>query len=132
MIVLDNSALIEYLIGDSDVARRVRKLLVGQEIAVPHSIDLECLSVLRRGIRSGAIEAARAIEAFDLFRRLPLQRHAHTPLLARIWELRDNMTSYDAAFVALAEQLGASLVTVDAKFSRTPGPRCQVLDLSQG
>jgi predicted nucleic acid-binding protein len=129
MIVLDNSALIEYLIGDNDIAKRVRKLLPGQEIAVPHSIDLECLSVLRKAVRSGALETTRAVEAFELFRRLPLRRYEHRPLLSRIWELRDNMTSYDAAFAALAEQLGASLVTVDAKFGRTPGLRCQVLNL---
>jgi predicted nucleic acid-binding protein len=85
--------------------------------------------VLRRLVRAGEIDLARAVAAFDLFRRLPLRRFEHGPLLSRIWELRDNMTSYDAAFAALAEQLGASLVTVDAKFGRTPGLRCQVLDL---
>lgn len=129
MIVLDNSALIEYLVGDNEIGRRVRHLLAGQEVAVPHVIELECLSVLRRLVRHGNLDSIRAEEAFELFRRLPLHRHDHASSLARIWELRHNMTPYDAAFAALAEQVGASLVTADRKFEKTPGLRCQVLNL---
>ncbi|WP_030160787.1 type II toxin-antitoxin system VapC family toxin [Glycomyces sp. NRRL B-16210] len=129
MIVLDNSALIEYLTEDSELGRRVRQLLIGQEIAVPHSIDLECVSVLRRLVRHGQLDVDRATAALELFRQMALRRYDHVSLLPRIWELRGNMTSYDAAFAALAEQLGASLLTVDKKFDKTPGLRCQVLNL---
>jgi predicted nucleic acid-binding protein len=63
---------------------------------------------------------------------MPITRHPHTPLLDRIWELRDNMWPYDAAFVALAEALGAPLVTVDSKFEGVPGLRCEIRNLRAG
>ena len=129
MIVIDNSALIEYLIAGNELGRRIRKLLIGQEVAAPQSIELECISVLRRLARRGELDENRAEAAFLLFRRMGIRRFDHEPLLSRIWELKDNMTPYDAAFAALAEQLGASLVTVDNKFGNTPGLRCQVLNL---
>ncbi|WP_198587126.1 type II toxin-antitoxin system VapC family toxin [Glycomyces xiaoerkulensis] len=129
MIVLDNSAFVEFLIGDTDLGRRTRKLLLGQEVAAPHVVDLECASVLRRLVRRGVLDEERASKALRLLSRFDLHRFDHTPLLPRIWQLRDNMTAYDASFAALAETLDASLVTVDSKFERTPGLRCRVLNL---
>ena len=84
-------------------------------------IDLEVIQVLRRFVRSKDITAQRAREALDDFVRMPLTRYPHNLLLPRIWELRDNLTAYDAAYVVLAEVLDAPLVTRDAKLSSVRG-----------
>lgn len=108
---------------DGEVAR-VR--LAGQQITAPALIDLEVMSVLRGLVRSGQVTPARAALAIDDLAAIPLTRAAHAPLLLRSWELRDNLTPYDAAYVPLAEVLGATLVTGDRRFGRASGPRCSI------
>jgi predicted nucleic acid-binding protein len=132
VIVIDTSALVEYLTGRDARAGAVRAGFAGESLAAPHAIDLECVSSLRGltlGKKLPQHEAQRALRAF---RKLRIERYPHQALLPRIWELRDNMWPYDAAYVALAEQLQARLVTIDGKFTRVPGLRCTVSCLGEG
>jgi predicted nucleic acid-binding protein len=87
----------------------------------PHLVDVEVAQALRRYVREGDLEAATAVAALDDLRSLDLRRHAHEPLLARVWALRENLTAYDAVYVALAEALDAVLLTCDARLTRSPG-----------
>ena len=93
---------------------------------VPHLLDLEVTQVLRRYCRTGDITPARGEQAILDLAELPLERHSHEPLLGRIWQLRDNVTAYDAAYIALAEALRAPLLTLDRALSRVPGVRVAV------
>ena len=92
----------------------------------PELIDLEVLSVLRRQVAAGLMTPARAELALTDLTELPIRRAAHRPLLFRCWELRQTVTVYDAAYVALAEVLGIVLVTADGRLSRAPGVRCRI------
>ena len=102
----------------------VRDRLRGERLAAPALIDLEVASVWRGLARGGHLDARRVGQALDDLRDLPVQRVEHTPLLGRCWELRDNLTTYDAAYVALAEALQAALLTGDRRLARATGPRC--------
>ncbi len=94
---------------------------VAASLHVPHLADLEVAQALRRYVRERDLDAGAAAAALDDLRALDLQRHAHEPLLERIWELRQNLTAYDAVYVALAEVLDCAVLTTDAPFSRAPG-----------
>lgn len=98
----------------------------GHALAAPELIDLETVSVLRRQMGVGALEARRATLALRDLVELPLRRAPHGPLLARCWELRENLTVYDASYVALAELLDVALLTADARLAAAPGLRCEV------
>jgi predicted nucleic acid-binding protein len=114
MIVADASAVLELLLGTPAGARVAARLAAPGETAhAPHLLDLEVAQVLRRYVRRREVPAGRAREALDDLAELPLVRFPHEPLLPRIWELRDQLTAYDAAYVALAEGLGARLLTRD-------------------
>ena len=113
--------------ADGDTARgRLR----GQDLAAPELIDLEVISVLRRQLSARKIDVRRALLALDDLLELPIRRAPHRPLLRRCWELRDNLTVYDAAYVALAEVLDAPLITADARLAKAPGVKCAVEVLS--
>ncbi len=92
----------------------------------PEIVDLEVVSVVRRALSLGHLDLRRAAFALDDLARLALRRVAHVPLLHRVWELRDNLTPYDAAYVALAEVLHAPLLTADGRLARAPGLLCSV------
>ena len=126
MLVVDASVIATALADDGNDGDRARARLSGQHLAAPELLDLEVTSVLRGQMRSGALDARRAQLALTDLRALPLQRAPHLPLLARCWELRDNLTVYDAAYVALAEALDADLLTADQRLSKAPGPRCRI------
>jgi len=89
-------------------------------------VDLEIAQVLRRYVLRRELTPFRATAALKLFRRFPVERYGHAPLLPRIWELRENLAAYDAAYVALAEALRAPLVTCDARLAASPGIRTQI------
>jgi len=129
VIVLETSAMVEFLVGSDAVADRVRDALAGQVLAAPHSIDLECASTLRGLVLGRKLPADEAGRALDLLGRMNIQRYGHVALLPRIWRLRENAWPYDAAYAALAESLHADLVTVDGKFETVPGLRCQVRNM---
>ena len=129
MIVLDTSAMVEFLVGADALAERVRAVVVGGKLAAPHAIDLECAAALRGLVCGQKLPAAEAERALELLGSMRLERYGHVPLLVRIWQLRHNMWPYDAAYVALAEWLDAGLVTVDGKMETIPGARCTVRNL---
>ena len=122
MIVLDASAALSGLLN----AGPARDWIATEQVHVPHLIDPEVASGLRRQVASREIAAGDGWSALDTWRRLGLTRYPLQVLLERVWELRDNLSAYDAGYVALAESLGCSLVTADAPLSRAPGPRCPI------
>lgn len=126
MIVVDASALTTALADDGADGELVRARLRTQSLAAPELIDLEVTSVLRRLVGSGRLRLSRADQALSDLTALPLRRAPHLPLLARCWSLRENVSVYDASYVALAEALGARLLTADAKLAKLPGLRCVV------
>jgi len=126
VIVVDASILLVALVDDAGEADRTRERLTGVDLAAPMLVDLEIASALRRDVRDGLVDERRSRRALTGLAALRLRRARHLPLLPRIWELRDNVTSYDAAYVALAELFGVTLLTADARLARAPGPRCVV------
>jgi predicted nucleic acid-binding protein len=127
MIVLDASALVELLLGTEPgrtIAARIADPRLG--LHAPHLADVEVAQALRRYVREGLLEAPAAAAALAELRALDLERHSHEPLLERVWALRDNVTAYDAVYVALAEALDAPLLTCDGRLARAPGLRARV------
>lgn len=122
MIVVDASALADVLLCVGSAGPVEDRILDPEEtLHAPHLIDLEILQVLRRFAAAGSWQADRAADALADFEALRIERHAHEPYRRRIWELRRNVTAYDAAYIALAESLGCPLVTRDAKLAGAPG-----------
>jgi predicted nucleic acid-binding protein len=130
VLVVDASVLAPALADDGPSGDAARARLRGDSLAAPELIDPEVLSVLRRQLGSGSLNARRAELALADLADLPLERAPHAPLLSRCWELRHNLTPSDAAYVALAEALGAELLTADARLAAAPGPRCSISTLS--
>jgi predicted nucleic acid-binding protein len=126
VIVVDASVLAPALADDGADGDRARLRLRGEQIVAPELVDLEVLSTLRRAVRAGRLDERRSGQALDDLAALPLRRVPHLPLLARAWELRDNLTAYDAAYVALAESLRALLLTADGGIGKASGVRCDV------
>ena len=127
MIVVDASAVLEFLL-QTPLGTRVEARLFrdGDELHAPHLIDVEVTQGLRRLVRSREVSPDRAAEAIADLIDLDLHRHAHLDLLTRAWKMRDNVTAYDAVYVALAEALGATVVTCDAPLGKAPGHRTSV------
>lgn len=126
MLVVDASVLAVALADDGPDGDAARARLRGETLAAPELVDLEVTSVLRRQNRAGLLEARRATLALTDLAALPMRRAPHLPLLPRCWELRENLTAYDAAYVALAEALGGTLLTGDRRLARAAGPTCAV------
>ena len=127
MIVVDASAILETLL-QSPAAAAVEERLFdeGLPLHAPHLIDLEATQVLRRYAATGQIEVARCREALDALRNFSLRRYSHDQLLERVWELRHNLTAYDAVYVALAEALDATLLTRDRRLAAASGHHARV------
>jgi predicted nucleic acid-binding protein len=122
VIVLDASALVELLLNTATgrtIATRIADPALG--LHVPHLADVEVAQALRRYAKDGELDVADAAVALEDLRSLDLQRHAHEPLLERVWELRHNLSAYDAVYVALAEVLDTVLLTCDGRLARAPG-----------
>ena len=126
MLVIDAGVLAVALIDDGPDGDVVRHRLRGEQLAAPALIDLEVVSVWRGLARGGHLDARRVGLALDDLRDLPIQRFEHTPFLVRCWDLRDHLTLYDAAYVALAEALQVPLLTGDRRLARSTGPRCAI------
>jgi len=122
LIVVDASAVLEVLLQTPAAPRISRRLFApGETLHAPHLIDVEVAQVVRRYERSGAITPIRGAEALADLAGLPLQRYPHNVLLPRIWQLRHNLTAYDAAYLALAEALRAPLLTRDRALASAGG-----------
>jgi predicted nucleic acid-binding protein len=126
VIAVDASVLAVALADDDQDGDHARARLRGERLTAPELVDLEVTSVWRRQVRDGAMDARRAALALADLSALPLRRAPHRALLARCWELRGNLTIYDASYVALAEALEVTLLTGDGKLARAPGPRCHI------
>lgn len=126
MIVVDASIMVTALADDGPDGDRVRARLRGERLVAPHLIDIEVLSAWRRLTAADDLDQRRVGLAIDDLRALRLDRVPHRPLLDRCWELRQNLTVYDAAYVALAEVMEVPLLTADAKLAAAPGLRCEV------
>lgn len=126
MLVVDASVLAPALADDGADGDTARERLRGAALSAPELIDLEVTSVLRRQLVAGQLDERRARQAVTDLLDLPLRRVAHHQLVERCWELRSDLTVYDASYVALAEALDAVLVTADARIARAPGPTCRI------
>jgi predicted nucleic acid-binding protein len=124
LIIVDASFLVMALGDDGTDGAQARQRLRGEELAAPHLVDPEVTSVLRRSVLSGSMTGQRAGQALRDLADLDIERVAHTALLSRIWELRDNYTAYDACYLAIAELFRAPLLTYDAKMAGGAGARC--------
>jgi predicted nucleic acid-binding protein len=122
VIVVDASALIEVLLNTPSGSRITQRLFEGQEtLHAPCLLDIEVVQVLRRYALAGELNATRGLQAIEDLSDFPLTRYPHDLFLPRIWELRHNVTAYDAAYIALAEALDAPLLTRDARLASAAG-----------
>jgi predicted nucleic acid-binding protein len=126
MLIVDATCLYE-VVADTVDAEAVRARLAGDpDHGAPHIIDVEVLGVIRRHEMLGRIDATAAAQAVDDLRVWPGERYGHRGLLARAWELRRNVRTWDALYVALAEAFDATLLTLDARLARAEGPTCTI------
>jgi predicted nucleic acid-binding protein len=128
MIVLDASAALPLLLDVQPIATAVNTRLAKREetIHVPHVFDLELIQALRLGLLQGVVGSARANQAIIDLVDMRLVRYPHVAMSDRVWELRDNLSAYDAVYVALAETLDAPLITCDARLARSPAHEAHV------
>jgi predicted nucleic acid-binding protein len=120
MIVVDASAALAALLN----AGAARRALGSEQLHVPHLIDAEVASGLRRQVARAQLGPDAGWTALDVWRHLGMVRYPVFGILDRVWQLRDNLSAYDATYVALAEQLGCALLTADKRLARAPGTRC--------
>ena len=127
MPVVDASVLVEYLAGgEHEQSSRDRLLGAGEALWAPHLVDAEVGQVLRRAVITGELRPSTARAALEDMADMPLRRSGHIGLLERAWNLRANITFYDALYVALAERLDMVLVTLDARLEGIPGVRAVI------
>jgi predicted nucleic acid-binding protein len=126
VIVLDASAVTEVVLQSGMGSAIRQRLRTVRLVHAPHLVDIEVTNALRKQVLVGAVAPVRARQALEDFRAMRILRHRHAPYIARIWELRDNFTAYDACYLALAEGLDATLLTRDAAMRSAPLRRGQV------
>jgi predicted nucleic acid-binding protein len=127
MIVLDASATLDWLLQTAAGQRIESRIYSRNEtLHTPHLLDLEVAQVLRRLVRQGVVAAHRADEALQDLSALRINRYAHFVLLPRIWHLRHNFSAYDAAYIVLAEELGAALLTRDGRLASGSGHKAAI------
>ena len=127
MIIVDASAILEVLLRTPAAAAIEKRLFAkGQTLHAPHLIDVEVAQVLRRYAIAGEVEPERCRMALTDLTDFPLARYPHDILLPRVWDLRNNLTAYDAVYVALAEVLEAPLLTRDQRLANAPEHNAQI------
>lgn len=126
MAVIDASVLVDYLAGGADQAAIRQRLYAERLLWAPHLVDAEVGHALRRGVANGAIRQSAARAALEDLADLPIRRTGHLALMRRAWELRANVSFYDALYVALAERLDEPLVTLDGRLAGAAGVRAEI------
>lgn len=126
MLVVDASCLYEALVGGERAEPIRARLRSDEDQAAPHLVDAEVLSLIRRDRLRGALDPTAADQAVEDLADWPGLRYAHAPLLPRAWELRHALRAWDALYVALAEALEGTLLTLDARLGRARGPECAI------
>ena len=128
MIVIDASAEVAVLLGIGLEVERIRERIArpGETLHVPHLFEIEVLHALRGLSLRGTISPERSSLALSRLSDTQFTRYPHTTLMGRVWDMRENLTAYDAAYVALAEALDAPLVTMDARLAQAPGIRATI------
>jgi predicted nucleic acid-binding protein len=125
-LVCDASAVVSALLDSGEAGRWAAQRLAGAALFAPALMPFECSNIIRRHELSALVSADQAVQAHADLVDLPIDLWPYEVLAARIWQLRPNLTSYDAAYVALAEALGLPLVTLDQRIQRVPGITCTV------
>lgn len=126
MLIVDASCLYE-VVADTARSEQVRERLARDtDQAAPHVVDAEVLGVIRRDVMLGRLDRTAARQAVEDLRDWPAERFGHRSLLERAWELRDAVRTWDALYVALAEALDGTLLTLDGRLARAPGLACRV------
>jgi predicted nucleic acid-binding protein len=126
VLVADASVVAPVVADGGPDGVRFRQRLHGEQIAAPDLLRVEVVSVVRRHLHVGTLDVAQAEQALADLLELPIAVYPSAPLLRRCWQLRDNLTTYDACYIALAEAFDCSLLTADARLSRAPGTRCPI------
>ena len=126
MLIIDASVLFEVVADTPNSAALRQRLLLDPDHAAPHLIDAEVHAVIQRQYRNGRLDLTAATQAVEDLRTWPGERWSHRPLLERAWQLRDNVRSYDAMYIALAEAMNATMLTLDKRLATAPGLRCIV------
>jgi predicted nucleic acid-binding protein len=126
-IVVDSSVVVAALIDSGAHGTWAESVLASGPLAAPHLVLVEVANILRRAAMAGDVAIDVASLAHEDLVSLPIQLFPYEPFAARAWELRRNLTMYDAWYVAVAEYLDVSLATLDVKLSRATGPRCKFL-----
>jgi predicted nucleic acid-binding protein len=124
MLVIDAAAVVAALVDSGPDGEWAEDFLVSDSLAAPHLMPVEVANILRRAVLAGQLSADAASMAHADLLALPVELFPYGPFAARVWELRPTVTAYDAWYVALAELLDATLVTLDVRLSRAPGPHC--------
>lgn len=124
-VVVDASAVVAALVDAGSDGRWAESELAREGLAAPHLMPVEAANILRRAVLAGDLSADIAALAHDDLVHLRVDLFPYEPHAQRVWQLRDNLTAYDAWYVALAEDLGIPLVTLDQRLARANGPRCE-------
>lgn len=125
-LVVDSSAVVAGLVDSDSTGQWVEGLLAENRLAAPHLVLVEVANILRRLELAGVISADNAAMAYADLLDMPIALYPFEPFAARVWALRQTVTAYDAWYVALAESLDASLITLDEKLANAPGPQCSI------
>jgi predicted nucleic acid-binding protein len=126
-IVLDASALVHMLTDAGPAGEWARMRVADTRLAAPDYMPVEAANILRRHALAGIIDSTAATLAHEEVVTMPVELHPYARVAERAWELRHNLTIYDATYVALAELLGVPLVTLEVRMAHATGPRCGVL-----
>jgi len=124
-LVVDASLIVSALIDTGETGRWAESLLVAEPLSAPHLMPIEVTNILRRAAARGVVTSDVAAMAHADLLDLRVELFPYAPFASRVWELRSNITSYDAWYVALAESLGSSVATLDRRLAQAAGPRCQ-------